>query len=306
MRALIREKYRPYHDREILQAEAEIASGILETIDAKGPLSSLEFEDRQHVGVDHSWYGQTRVKRIMRSLWASGLLVTHHRKNGRHYYERPERVIPPEHYQGTPLLDVEEYHRWIITRRQQAMGLLPRSAEAAIWCSCGTGAENKIALSQLIEAGVLTPVRVGEKAVSYYMLTSALDLLDAPLPSPRMLFLAPLDSMLWDRKTLRYIFDFDYVWEVYKPENLRRWGYYVLPVFYGDRFVARVDSRLEKGIWTIARWWWEPHVTPDADMLDALRDVAECFMYYLHADGVVVGEGVDEAVREAILAVAAL
>ena len=54
MRALIREKYRPYHDREILQAEAEIASGILETIDARGPLSSLEFEDRQRVGADHS------------------------------------------------------------------------------------------------------------------------------------------------------------------------------------------------------------------------------------------------------------
>ena len=306
MRALIREKYRPYHDREILQAEAEIASGILETIDARGPLSSLEFEDRQRVGADHSWYGQTRVKRIMRSLWASGLLVTHHRKNGRHYYERPERVIPAQHYQGTPLLDVEEYLRWIISRRQQAMGLLPRSAEAAIWCSCGTGAENKVALSQLMEAGVLTLLRVGEKAVPYYILTSTLDLLDAPLPAPRMLFLGPLDSMLWDRKTLRYIFDFDYVWEVYKPENLRRWGYYVLPVFYGDRFVARVDSRLEKGIWTIARWWWEPDVTPNAGMLDAVRDAAERFMRYLHADGVVVGEGVDQAVRQAILEVAAL
>src|SRR5437870_1924916 len=266
MRALVREKFRPYHDREILQADAEGAARILATIDEQGPLSSLEFEDRARFGEAGSWYGSTRTKRILRSLWACGELVTHHRKNGRHYYERPERVIPAQHYQGTPLLDVEEYLRWIITRRQQAMGLLPRSAEAAIWCSCGAGAENKVALSQLMEAGVLTLLRVGEKAVPYYMFTSALNLLDAPLPAPRMLFLGPLDSMLWDRKTLRYIYDFDYVWEVYKPENLRRWGYYVLPVFYGDRFVARVDSRLEKGIWTIARWWWEPDVTPNAGM----------------------------------------
>ena len=79
MRALIREKYRPYHDREILQEEAEVTNGILETIDAKGPLSSLEFEDRQRVGENHSWFGQTRTKRILRSLWACGLLVTHHR-----------------------------------------------------------------------------------------------------------------------------------------------------------------------------------------------------------------------------------
>jgi len=306
MRALIREKYRPYHDREILQEEAEVANGILETIDAKGPLSSLEFEDRQRVGLNHSWYGQTRTKRILRSLWACGLLVTHHRKNGRHYYERPERVIPTEHYQGAPLVDAEAYHRWIMTRRQQAMGLLPRTAEAAIWSSCGSSAENKVAIAQLVEAGVLTPVRVGEKALPYSMLTSTLGLLDEPLQAPRMILLAPLDSMLWDRKTLRYIFEFDYVWEVYKPEKLRRWGYYVLPVFYSDRFVARVDSRLEKGIWTIARWWWEADVIPDAEMLDALRDMVERFMYYLHADGIVVGEGVDERVREAVVGVGAI
>lgn len=306
MRALIREKYRPYHDREILQEEAEIAHGILETIDAKGPLSSLEFEDRQRVGLNHSWYGQTRTKRILRSLWACGLLVTHHRKNGRHYYERPERVIPVKHYQGAPLMDREEYHRWIMTRRQQAMGLLPRTAEAAIWSSCGSSAENKVAITQLVEAGVLTPVQVGEKALPYYMHTSTLDLLDGPLPAPRMILLAPLDSMLWDRKTLRYIFEFDYVWEVYKPEKLRRWGYYVLPVFYGDRFIARVDSRLEKGIWTIARWWWEADVTPDAEMLDALRDMVERFMYYLRAGAIVVGEGVDEVVREAVVRVGAI
>jgi uncharacterized protein YcaQ len=306
MRALIREKYRPYHDREILQEEAAVANGILETIDAKGPLSSLEFEDRQRVGLNHSWYGQTRTKRILRSLWACGLLVTHHRKNGRHYYERPERVIPTEHYQGAPLVDAEAYHRWIMTRRQQAMGLLPRTAEAAIWSSCGSSAENKVAIAQLVEAGVLTPVRVGEKALPYSMLTSTLGLLDEPLQAPRMILLAPLDSMLWDRKTLRYIFEFDYVWEVYKPEKLRRWGYYVLPVFYGDRFVARVDSRLEKGIWTISRWWWEADTTPDAEMLDALRDMVERFIYYLHADGIVVGEGVDERVREAVVGVGAI
>lgn len=307
MRALIREKYQPYHDREILQAEAEAAHAILETIDAIGPLSSLEFEDRQRVvELYPTWYGQTRTKRILRALWACGLLVTHHRKSGRHYYERPERVIPAEHFQRTPVLDGEEYHRWIMTRRQQAMGLFPRTAEAAIWSSCGSSAENKLAIAQLVEEGVLTPVLVGEKKLPYYILTSTLDLLDVSLPTPRMILLGPLDSMLWDRKTLRYIFDFDYVWEVYKPEKLRRWGYYVLPVFYGDRFVARVDSRLEKGVWTIARWWWEDDVSPDAGMLDALRVAVERFIYYLRADGVIVGEGVDERVREAVVGIAAI
>ncbi|MFL5702445.1 MAG: DNA glycosylase AlkZ-like family protein, partial [Ktedonobacteraceae bacterium] len=114
--------------------------------------------------------------------------------------------------------------------------------------------------------------------------------------------LGPLDSMLWDRKTLRYIFDYDYVWEVYKPEPLRRWGYYVLPVFYGDRFVARIDSRLDKGTWLISRWWWETAITPDAEMLNALQTTASQFMHYLRAQDITVSEHVDPAVREALLA----
>src|SRR6266702_6900900 len=74
MRALIREKYRPYHDREILQREADAVTAILATLDARGPLSSNEFEDRSHAGDDNSWYGLTLTKRILRSLWACGLV----------------------------------------------------------------------------------------------------------------------------------------------------------------------------------------------------------------------------------------
>ena len=131
--------------------------------------------------------------------------------------------------------------------------------------------KRKLALAQLVEAGLLTQLQIGELAGSYYVQTSALKLLDEPLSSPRMIFLGPLDSLLWDRKTLLQIFDFDYIWEVYKPAEQRKWGYYILPVFFGDRFVARVDSRLEKDSWTISRWWWEPDIIPNADLLGCDR-----------------------------------
>ena len=111
--------------------------------------------------------------------------------------------------------------------------------------------------------------------------------------------MGPLDSLLWDRKTLLQIFDFDYIWEVYKPAEQRKWGYYILPVFYGDRFVARVDSRLEKDTWTISRWWWEPDIIPDADLLGALGIAIENFLHYLRADRVCYGENVDELVKQA-------
>ncbi len=303
MRALVREKYRPYHDRQILSDEPEAAATILAIIDARGPLSSLEFEDQSRFGEPGSWYGQTRTKRILRSLWVCGHLVTHHRVAGRHYYDRPARVIPAQYFVAPPLLDTAEYHRWIVARRYQAVGILRKASDPSIWSACGSRAENDLALAQLVEAGVITPVRIGEKDWPYYMLTDTLELLDRALPAPRMLFLGPLDSLLWDRKAIKHIFDFDYMWEVYKPEHLRKWGYYTLPVFYGERFVARLDSRLEKGVWTISRWWWEPDVIPGVELLDALRVAVEQFLCYLHADGVRAGEGVDEVVREAIVEV---
>lgn len=295
-RAATRELYRPYHDSEILQTDAELAAQVLAAIDAQGPLSSLEFEDKAHYGLPGSWVGSTRINRILRAMWVGGVLVTHHRKSGRHYYDRPERVVPPQHYNAPLVTDLHDYHRWIMARRFQSVGLLRSTGEACIWSACGTGAERKHAIHRLVEEGTLTPVHVGEKKWPYYMPSNALPLLDAPLPSPRVLFLGPLDSILWDRKAIVQLFDFDYTWEVYKPVEQRRWGYYVLPIFYKDRFIGRLDSRLDGSTWNIAQWWWEADVTLDDELCAALSVAMREFMRYMGASSVKVGERVESEI----------
>jgi uncharacterized protein YcaQ len=84
---------------------------------------------------------------------------------------------------------------------------------------------------------------------------------------PAVAFLAPLDPFVWDRDLLRSLFDFDYVWEVYVPARKRRWGYYVLPVLYGDRLVGRVEPRIERssGALRVLGLWWEDGLDPLAD-----------------------------------------
>ncbi|GCF11901.1 DNA glycosylase AlkZ-like family protein [Dictyobacter arantiisoli] len=306
MRSHTREMYKPYHDREIMQADPQLAPMLLAAIDARGPLSSLEFEDRRSMGDQNSWYGQTRTKRILRAMWVSGVLVTHHRQSGRHYYDRPERVIPTLHYQQDPLPDTEAYHRWIIARRFQAVGLLRPNAEACIWSGCGDSATRKQAIAQLVEMGILTPVHVGEKKWLYYILTELLPYLTAPTaePDPRMRFLGPLDSMLWDRKALQQIFGFDYLWEVYKPLAQRRWGYYVLPVFFKDRFIGRFDSRLNGHTWTILNWWWEEDIRPDAELYDALTNAMRNFMHYLRAQAIQIDAQIEPQIHTCARAVA--
>ena len=60
-----------------------------------------------------------------------------------------------------------------------------------------------------------------------------------------VVFLAPLDPVS-ARGRAKVLFGFDYIWEVYKPEHQRKFGYYTLPVLWGDRLVARFDSKLDR------------------------------------------------------------
>jgi uncharacterized protein YcaQ len=117
-----------------------------------------------------------------------------------------------------------------------------------------------------------------------------------------MRFVAPLDGLLWDRRGVQRLYDFDYVWEVYKPQAKRRWGYYVLPVWHLGNLVGRFDSRLERAgrhvTWRVERFDWEG--VPGAAARAALEGAARRFARYLGADNVVVGEGVDPATGAAL------
>jgi uncharacterized protein YcaQ len=79
-------------------------------------------------------------------------------------------------------------------------------------------------------------------------------------------FLSPLDPVSARRRALT-VFDFDYTWEVYTPAAKRRFGYYVLPVLWGDRLVARFDARFDRPTSTlrILGLWLEDDALADDD-----------------------------------------
>lgn len=298
-RAYARVCYQPWHDREILAENPVAVTAALAEIDRRGPLSSLEFADRERIEGRHSWYGPTRIKRVVRALWSRGTLMTHHRAGTRHYYERPERILPPR-LLAQPALDSTSYHRWIMARRFQATGILRSAAEPAVWSACGDASTRASALEALTAEGTLVPLGIGGQRSAHFMHSALLPLLEENPTPDRVIFLGPLDSMLWDRAMIRQLFGFDYVWEVYKPEAVRRWGYYVLPVLWGNRFVARIDSALRDGVWVIARWWWEDDVVPDADLLAGVTETARDFVSFLDARGVVLADGMDHRVARAL------
>ena len=115
-------------------------------------------------------------------------------------------------------------------------------------------------------------------------------------PRARAAIIAALDNLMWDRDLMRWVFDFDYIWEVYKPADKRRHGYYVLPVLYGERFVARFDPTFDKKTrqLNIVNWWWEAEVRRDERMEVELTACLRQFMDYLEVNRLAIGEEVKQ------------
>lgn len=302
----VRRVYHTWHEAwwrdRVFTAHPEAVTAVLDELRERGPLSSTAFDHQVHKPEwKGSWYGPRLTKHVLRALWHTGRVVTHHRDKGKHVYDLAERVIPPELLSASPVSEAESI-RWLLLLRHQAVGLLRPGASSEVWSLHVKAPERKARLEELVKQGKLQPVDVD--GVLFHAPPETLRKLeDAPL-QPTVRFLAPLDQLMWDRKAVAHLFDFDYIWEVYKPEKDRRWGYYVLPVMYGDRFMARVDSRLEGSTWHVKGWWWEESVAPDGVMLNALEQAAMEFMRYLQAGKVKVARGVDKQVRDVLKAAA--
>jgi uncharacterized protein YcaQ len=94
--------------------------------------------------------------------------------------------------------------------------------------------------------------------------------------------------MLWDRLMVYKLFGFQYTWEVYVPAEKRKYGYYVLPVLYQNRLIARMEPvKQEAGRpFSIKNWWWEDGISANGKMKSAVKNGIKVFSEYLKADGV--------------------
>ncbi|RPI32498.1 MAG: winged helix-turn-helix domain-containing protein [Chloroflexota bacterium] len=278
--------------------------------DTRGPLSSLDLDFDQVV--DWSWAPTRLARAALESMYFWGELVVHHKVNTRKVYDFAHRHLPAELLAAPdPNPTDEQYHCWRIHRRIGAMGLVwSRAGDGWLGMSKIKSPARQAAFKKLLDEGKVIQAQVEGIDLPLYLRsqdTPALELVASPDHTPaKASILAPLDNLLWDRRLLKALFNFDYLWEVYKPVEQRAYGYYVLPVLYGDRFVARfepVRQKLASGsqgsprskskerqqhALLIRNWWWEPGVVPTGAMQSALADCLGCFANYLGADRLVI------------------
>jgi uncharacterized protein YcaQ len=90
--------------------------------------------------------------------------------------------------------------------------------------------------------------------------------------------------LVWDRGLLGSLFEFDYVWELFVPPAKRRWGWYVLPMLFGDRLVGRIEPRFDRaggGMEVLGLWWEDGFVPRSAEgFVEAMRDALRAYLRF--------------------------
>jgi uncharacterized protein YcaQ len=265
---------RKRHEDGILATHEGTATEILGRITREGPLSSLDFE-RKPV-IDWWWGPTSETRAVLEALEVSGVIGLARREGNRKYFDLVERLYPPELLAIRPGETEQRRHK--LLSRYRAHGLAGAAGPAEMWYGTGKarrGADDppdyvdRTELRDgLIADGEILPVMVEGVRGTRFIIESDADLLDGsrrPLAGDReVAILAPLDPLMWDRDLLRSLFDFDYLWEVYTPEHKRRWGYYVVPILFGDRFVGRFEPRFDRasGTLRVLGLWWEDGFEP--------------------------------------------
>ena len=310
-----RRRYHEWHGRRWMREVEERWSAQIDDVvgqlERRGPLEAGEVELDERIDAwEGSWYGPRLAKRILRALWHAGRIATADRRHGRHVYDLAERVLPAEVLaRPTPAPDVAA--RRLIHDRHRATGLLRPSAASEVWSMPLPAEERRGAIAACVDEDRLVPVEV--EGILHHAVPEWLDVLASGRTAEGVRFVAPLDPLLWDRGGVRRAFGFDYLWEVYKPADRRRWGWYVLPVVWRDRFVGRIEgARVERDdgeiVWRVDRWWWEEGPAAISDrqegtsFLADLETAAARFARYLGASRCVIRGGVPRDVAAALRA----
>ncbi len=275
----------------LLTQQADVAKAILKRLKTDAPLSTAAFAEHGHA-VDW-WWAPTRASRaVMEALFVTGRIGISRRDGNRRYYDLMERLVPPELLKLKEPEEAAMTHRLLSRFRATGMTMPAAGTQSEVMYSAGPTADRVRRTARLVDEGILLPVDVEGLKATRYILSSEEPILEATADpaslTPGVSFLGPLDPLIWDRKGLvRGLFEYDYLWEVYVPEAKRKWGYYVLPILFGDRFVGRIEPRLDRksGTLAILGIWFEEGFAPleAPGFLDAFHDALDAYRAFVGA-----------------------
>ncbi len=253
----------------------ELEKEAIKYIRVHGPVSSdtLPIEGTIFWHSSMHWSGNwekesNAARSVLEQLYTDGVLLIHHKSGSRKFYDLAEKYLSRELLDApNPCADEKAFIEWRIRRRIGAIGMLwNRHSDAWLGIGLSTETRNR-AFADMEKAGAIIPVEVEEIRGPLYILDEDQPLLETVMKDEidrkeRLEFLAPLDPMMWDRKLIEAVWGYKYSWEIYTPPAMRKYGYYVLPMLYGQELIGRIEAAADRRQKTleIRNIWFESNV----------------------------------------------
>lgn len=298
----------------MLRQHAETIDEMRAILRERETVGNRDFKMTHRARTDH-YRGRKDSAVALYYLWRIGEVMTHHREKFERVYALTEAVAPPHLIRES---DAATVNRFLVRKEVAFSGLnrLTRQGET-LW-HAGDKAAIARHVAALRDEGELIEVKVEGWGKPYYALRDDAPLLAdlsagrvpqawrplGPTTTDEAVFLAPLDPVS-ARGRAKRLFDFDYVWEVYKPAHQRKYGYYVLPVLWGDRLVARFDSKLDRTTNTLvilSFYLEDVALAGDDAFAEALARGFGRFARFLGADGIDAAAIEERLLRERVSA----
>jgi uncharacterized protein len=276
-----------------LGANSNLRNYVLTELKQKGPLLSREFEDKTRAKPrGFGWSSWSDVSRMLFHLFFKGEVMVVGRQGKQKLWDISERFLPG--WVSKEELSEQEVEYEAVQRALRALGTANES-ELSWHFLRGRYRNLKDTLKQLEADSMIQridigdgPVRKGERYI-HSEDVPLLDKLDSDNWEPRVSLLSPFDNLFCDRARTKHLFNFDYTIEIYTPPSKRKYGYYVLPILYGDKFIGRMDPLMDrkKEKLLIKAVYAEPNAPKDKDTSREIRDSVEQLSEFLGAKEVV-------------------
>jgi uncharacterized protein len=260
-----------WDSRQWLEENRELADSILARIRSEGAVRSADFEGGKKP--PGGWWNWKMEKLALEHLFWTGELMIARREKFQRVYDLRERVVPGWDDARTP--SCSEVDRTLTLRTIALLGI---ALPGWVWDYYRLGKREMPAILRgLLKEGALVEVEVEGWTAPALVHADQLDRLEsAESLEPRGTWLlSPFDPLVWDRRRLKELFNFDFQLECYLPAGKRKFGYYLLPVLHNGALVARMDVKAHRaeGVFEVRGLFLEQGVAIDDDLVSGLRQV---------------------------------
>ena len=267
MRRFKRWEVHPGYRRYFASTTKESIAAVRRHIKRHGPTKPRDIESEKVNWGNVDWPAPTVAKVSIEYLWRMGEMAVTRRDGQEKVYDLASRVIPEKFYRAR--VTQRAYVDWAFESALRRLGAatpaqIARHLEAVstedvqVWCKRKLGESLEAVTIELADGTASRPV---------FALGECLHRLDdVPNAPGKLRLLSPFDPLIHDRKRTAQVFGFDYAVEIFVPAAKRKYGYYVLPILEGERFVGRIDLKLDRKAsrLNVLGLWWERGVKPTA------------------------------------------